>query len=191
LLKKKEIKNAEQNKGCISFKRAGDEKRARFLQNGRLYLLEDTQDAYVFAADHRALARGGVVRALVLVDAPVARPLRAHALPAGGVSAAVVVGEVAADEVLVGLRRAHRQRHQHVVLLLGDLGPLVHRRRHARQPARRHAGVDRLGAAENALVLGTRRQVGQRPDRQLHLGVKMGNLALKNFEFEKSHFNPY
>jgi len=138
--------------------------------------LEDTQDAYVFTADHRALARGGVVRALVLVDAPVARPLRAHALPAGGVPAAVVVREVAAHEVLVGLRRAHRKRHQHVVLILGDLGPLVHRRRHARQPASGDGGVDRLGAAEHALVLGPRWQVGKCPDRQLHLRMKISQI---------------
>lgn len=124
----------------------------------------------VLARDDGALAGRGVVRAAVLVHAPRARPLRAHAVRARRVARAVVVGEVARHEVLVGLGRAHGQRHEHVVAALGDGGPRGDARRRARQPQRRHGGVDGVGVAEHALVLGERRQLGQRADGQLHRG---------------------
>ena len=58
---------------------------------------------YVFAADDGALAGAGVVRAAVLVDAPVAGPLGFDARRAGRVPRAVVIGKVATDKVFVGL----------------------------------------------------------------------------------------
>lgn len=124
----------------------------------------------VLAADDGALAGGGVVRAAVLVDAPAARPLAAHAVGARGVARAVEVGEVAAHEVLVGLGGAHGQRHEHVVAALRDGGPAGHGGRAAPQPGRRHRRVDRLRRAEHAAVLRARRQLRQRADRQLHRG---------------------
>ena len=69
----------------------------------------------MFSGDDGPPAGGGVVRADVVVDAPVARPVRPDAGPAGAVPGAVVEGEVPRDEVLVGLRGAHGQGHQHVV----------------------------------------------------------------------------
>lgn len=75
---------------------------------------------HIFAADDGALAGGGVVRAAILVHAPVAGPLAAYALDARGVPRAVVEGEIAAHEVLVGLGGAHGERHEHVVASVAD-----------------------------------------------------------------------
>ena len=62
---------------------------------------------YILSADDGALACAGVVGAAVLVDAPVARPLGFDAGRAGSVPGTVVVGEISAHKILVGLRRAH------------------------------------------------------------------------------------
>ena len=69
--------------------------------------IQSRHSTHVLAADDGALAGGGVVRAPVLVDAPVARPLRLHARRARRVARTVKVGEIAADKVLVRLRRSN------------------------------------------------------------------------------------
>lgn len=92
------------------------------------------------------------MNALVLVHAPIARPVRLHAVGAPFVRAAIEIREITADEILVRFGRAYRQRHEHVVLAFGDFRPVRHRRRGARQTGRRDAGVDRLRAAEHAPI---------------------------------------
>ena len=64
---------------------------------------------YVLPADDSPLTSAGVVSAPVLVNAPVASPLGLDAWRAGRVSGTVVVGEITADKVFVGLRRADLQ----------------------------------------------------------------------------------
>jgi hypothetical protein len=62
---------------------------------------------YVFTADDRSLTSAGVVRAAILVDAPIAGPLSFDTRRARCVTGAVVIGKVTADEILVGLRGSH------------------------------------------------------------------------------------
>ena len=61
------------------------------------------EHAYVFTGYDcpRPLAARGVVRAFVFVNAPIASPLGFDAVPACRVSAAVVIREIPADEILV------------------------------------------------------------------------------------------
>jgi hypothetical protein len=64
-------------------------------------------NTYVFTADDRSLTSAGVVRAAILVDAPIAGPLSFDTRRARCVTRAVVIGKVTADEILVGLRGSH------------------------------------------------------------------------------------
>ena len=69
---------------------------------------------YVFAANDGPLAGAGVVRAAVLVDAPIAGPLRLDARRARRVTRTVVIGKVTAHKVLVRFRRSHLQRQEKI-----------------------------------------------------------------------------
>lgn len=51
-------------------------------------------------------------------------------------------------------------------------------RRRAAESGRRDGGIDRLGVAEHALVLGAGRQLGQRPDRQLNLFERIKSVVI-------------
>ena len=62
---------------------------------------------YILSADDGAPACAGVVRAAILVDASVAHPRGFDAGRAGSVPGTIVVGEISAHKILVGLRRAH------------------------------------------------------------------------------------
>ena len=62
---------------------------------------------YILSSEEGALACAGVVRAAILVDASVAHPRGFDAGRAGSVPGTVVVGEISAHKILVGLRRAH------------------------------------------------------------------------------------
>ena len=53
-----------------------------------------------------------------------------------------------------------------------DNRPRLEVRRGARKAGRRDGGVDRIRVAKDALVLGSKWQVGQRPDRQLDLQIE-------------------
>lgn len=140
---------------------------------GRLtaYLLQHVKHADVLPGDDgpRPQATGGVVRALVLVHAPVAGPLGSDAVPAGDVPAAVVVREVPADEVLVRLGRAHGERDEDVVRVVRDGRPADDAGRRAGEADGSNDGIYRFRGAEHAPVLGSRRQFRKRADSELYL----------------------
>ncbi len=54
------------------------------------------------------------MRAAVLVDAPIAGPLRLDARRARRVTRTVVIGKVTAHKVLVRFRRSHLQRQEKI-----------------------------------------------------------------------------
>lgn len=107
------------------------------------HLSQQLQDAYVFPGHDVTAAGGGVVRADVLVHAPVARPVAPHAAAARVVAAAVVKGKVAGDKVLVGLAGADGEGHQDVVLEGGDGWAVGACGRDAGESRGRHQGVRR------------------------------------------------
>lgn len=133
------------------------------------HLSQQLQDAYVFPGHDVAAAGGSVVRAGVLVNAPVARPLAPHAAAAGVVAATVVEGKVSGDEVLVGLAGADGERHKHVVMVGGDGRAVLRRGRGARQPRGGHQPVRRGRRPPHTLVLGAGGQLRQGADSQLNL----------------------
>lgn len=117
--------------------------------------------SYLLAADHHtALAFGYVMQTLVLIHAPIARPVRRNAIRALGMRSTVEVGEITTDEVFIRFGRAHRQRHQYVVLSVRDLWSRRQRRCRTRQTERCDARVYRLRSAENATVFRPGRQFG-------------------------------
>jgi hypothetical protein len=79
-------------------------------------------NTYVFTADDRSLTSAGVVRAAILVDAPIAGPLSFDTRRARCVTRAVVIGKVTADEILVGFRGSHLEKfHGRIIIIIGVL----------------------------------------------------------------------
>lgn len=60
------------------------------------------QYAYIFSTDNSTLTRGRVMGTRVLIHTPIACPLRPHTVHTRCMSRAVVVGEAATHEVLIG-----------------------------------------------------------------------------------------
>lgn len=74
---------------------------------------------YVFTANNKSgsLTTSNVVRALVLVHTPIARPVGANAVFTVNVFRAVVVSEVPRYEILVRFRGPNAQWYQYVVFV--------------------------------------------------------------------------
>lgn len=84
--------------------------------------MECQSNTYVLSADDSSLTSAGVVSAAIFVNAPIAGPLGFDAGRASRVPGTVVVGEIPAHEILVGLRGAHLpQAHYENIMKMRSL----------------------------------------------------------------------
>ena len=133
------------------------------------YLQEDLLETNIFSRHDGAAAGGAVVRAGVLIDAPVAGPGALDARHARGVATAVVESEVARHEIFVGFAGPNCQGHQGMVHVGRDGGPVYERRCGTPESLVHYLGIRWGSGAPNTLVLGPRWQFRQRAYCQFHL----------------------
>ena len=141
-------------------------------RQARTHLSEQLHHPYIFPGHDCAATRGAVMCARVLVDTPVAGPRAAYARLARGVAAAVVEGEVAGHEVLVGFAGPDGQGDQSVVRRGRDFGSLVEGWRGAAKAVVHDLSVGGGSVAPYTLVLGAGWKFRESSDCQFHLQRK-------------------